>query len=320
MAKHLTAEERGVLYRLRKEWKTQTEIAQVLGRHRSTICREIQRNSGGRGYRPKQAQRKADERRLKCCRSHKMDDPHVNEYVQSRLKLYWSPDQIARRARQEFPRQAARQLSHQTIYNWIERQKDRRDWERCLRRGGRRLGPTKRGRIPGCVSIEGRPRIVDQRRRYGDWEGDTIVGKGRRSGVLTTVDRKSGYLCAAKVNCLQSEAVVQAARRRLGKLPRNLRRTATFDNGKEFAQHEKLAQLLGLKVYFAKPYCAWQRGTNENTNGLLRQFFPKGTDFTRLSHHEVARAEKLLNERPRRRLGYRTPAEVLAKKLVAFDS
>src|SRR6266478_65005 len=261
MAKHLTAEERGVLYRLRKEWKTQTEIAQVLGRHRSTICREIQRNSGGRGYRPKQAQRKADERRLKCCRSHKMDDPHVNEYVQSRLKLYWSPDQIERR-----------------------------------------------------------PRIVDQRRRYGDWEGDTIVGKGRRSGVLTTVDRKSGYLCAAKVNCLQSEAVVQAARRRLGKLPRNLRRTATFDNGKEFAEHEKLAQLLVLKVYFAKPYCAWQRGTNENTNGLLRQFFPKGTDFTRLSHHEVARAEKLLNERPRRRLGYRTPAEVLAKKLVAFDS
>ncbi len=137
---------------------------------------------------------------------------------------------------------------------------------------------------------------------------------------MSAARRPSAGTHKTRTNPLQSEAVVQAARRRLGKLPRNLRRTATFDNGKEFAQHEKLARLLGLKVYFAKPYCAWQRGTNENTNGLLRQFFPKGTDFTRLSHHEVARAEKLLNERPRRRLGYRTPAEVLAKKLVAFDS
>ena len=315
MAKHLNFEERGVLYRLRKERKNQAEIARVLGRDPSTICRELQRNTGGRGYRPKQAQRKAEERRLKCRPPHKMDDPRVSAYVQRRLKWFWSPDQISRRTESEFSQDPDRRLSHQTIYNWIEQQEDRRDWEQCLRRGGRRLGPTKRGQLPACASIEGRPKIVDQRRRYGDWEGDTVVGKGRRSGVLTAVERKSGYLCAAKLNSLQSDAVVQGAGRRMGKLPRELRRTATFDNGKEFAQHQTLAELLGLRVFFAKPYCAWQRGTNENTNGLLRQFFPKGTDFTRISHREVARAEKLLNERPRRRLGYRTPAEVLAKKL-----
>ena len=124
--------------------------------------------------------------------------------------------------------------------------------------------------------------------------------KAGEAEVLTAVERKSGYLCAAKLKSLQSDAVIQGARRRMGTLPSELRRTATFDNGKEFAQHEKLAELLELQVFFAKPYCAWQRGTNENTNGLLRQFFPKGTDFTRISHREVARAEKLLNERPRR--------------------
>ena len=315
MAKHLNFVERGVLYRLRMEGKGQAEIARVLGRHPSTICRELQRNTGGRGYRPQQAQRKADERRLQCRRPRKMDDPRVKAYVQRRLNWFWSPDQIAHCAESDFSRDPAYQLSHQTIYNWIEQQEDRREWKQCLRRGGRRLGPTKRGQLPACVSIEGRPKIVDGRRRYGNWEGDTVVGKGRRSGVLTAVERKSGYLCAAKLKSLQSDAVIQGARRRMGTLPSELRRTATFDNGKEFAQHEKLAELLELQVFFAKPYCAWQRGTNENTNGLLRQFFPKGTDFTRISHREVARAEKLLNERPRRRLGYRTPAEVLAKKL-----
>ncbi len=210
MAKHLNFVERGVLYRLRMEGKGQAEIARVLGRHPSTICRELQRNTGGRGYRPQQAQRKADERRLQCRRPRKMDDPRVKAYVQRRLNWFWSPDQIAHCAESDFSRDPAYQLSHQTIYNWIEQQEDRREWKQCLRRGGRRLGPTKRGQLPACVSIEGRPKIVDGRRRYGDWEGDTVVGKGRRSGVLTAVERKSGYLCAAKLKSLQSDAVIQA--------------------------------------------------------------------------------------------------------------
>lgn len=182
-----------------------------------------------------------------------------------------------------------------------------------LRRGGR--PPEKRGKLTDCVRIDGRPEIINRRRRYGDWEGDTIVGKGRRSALVTLVERKSGYLRMGRADDMKARTTTRVTRRRMEDLPEPLRRSITFDNGKEFAEHQKLTRTLGLVVYFALPYRSWQRGTNENTNGLLRQFFPKGTDFSRISHHEVARVEKLLNERPRKRLGYRTPAEVLAKKL-----
>lgn len=144
---------------------------------------------------------------------------------------------------------------------------------------------------------------------------DTIVGQGRHSALLTLVDRKSGYTRLAKLTSLKSTETIRMAKRRLAKLPKSLRCSATFDNGKEFAEHQKLVKSLNIAVYFADPYKSWQRGTNENTNGLIRQYFPKGTDFSGISHHEVARVEKLLNERPRRRLGYRTPREVLAKRL-----
>jgi transposase, IS30 family len=142
-----------------------------------------------------------------------------------------------------------------------------------------------------------------------------MVGKGRRSGMLTLVERKSGFTRLGRIDSLKSTATIHVAQRRMQALPDCLCRSVTFDNGKEFAEHRKLTQKLGLPVYFAEPYRSWQRGTNENTNGLLRQFFPKRTDFTRISHREVARVEQLLNERPRRRLGYRTPREVLAKRL-----
>jgi IS30 family transposase len=313
MAQHFTAPERKVLYGLLKAKVPKNEIASVMQRDRSTIYREIRRNSGQRGYRPKQAQRKAEERRLRCRRPHKMDDRRVYTYVTGKLRKRWSPDEIAARTRLDFPRCPERQLSRQTIYNWIRPRKA--EWRDCLRRGGRRPGRDKRGQLTGCVRIDGRPKIIDSRRRFGDWEGDTIVGKGRRSAVVTMVERRSGYAKFGKLDNLHSEPTIRAAARRLGRLPKDLRRSITFDNGKEFAEHEQLTAQTGVEVYFAKPYAAWQRGTNENTNGLLRQFFPKGTDFTRISRREVARVERLLNERPRRRLGYRTPSEVLAPKL-----
>jgi IS30 family transposase len=316
MANHFTIEERRVLYQLNKRGTPKDEMARLLGRNRSTIYRELVRNKGGRGYRPRQAQRLADERRLRCRRPRKMSDASMRVFVTEGLKKFWSPDQIAGRTRRDFPAEPARQISDQTIYNWIADERAAGcDWRKFLRRRGRRPGRTKRGQLIGCVSVEGRPKVVDQRRRFGDWEGDTVVGKGRRNGLLTAVERKSGYLRVAKVSDRQARTIVVAARRAMGDLPESLRRTMTLDNGKEFAQHDRLAQNLGLKVYFAKPYCAWQRGTNENTNGLLRQFVPKGTDFTRVSHQAVARMERQLNERPRRRLDYRTPAEVLASKL-----
>ena len=311
MASHLTFEERGFLYRSKKKGKSNTEIAELMGRHPSTIGRELKRNAGQRGYRPKQAQRLADERRLASRRLHKMDDAQVHQYVEERLEKLWSPDQIAERVRDDFPRTPARWLSRQTIYDWINEHAP--DWHSLLRRGGR--PPEKRGKLTDCVRIDGRPDVINRRRRYGDWEGDTIVGKGRRSALVTLVERKTGYARIGRVDSMKSDMTMRVAKRRMKDLPPSLRRSVTFDNGKEFAEHQKLTRSLGLDVYFTDAYASWQRGTNENTNGLLRQYFPKGTDFTQVSHREVARVEQLINERPRRRLDYRSPVEVLAKPL-----
>ena len=313
MARHFTFQEREVLYRLNKMRRPIAEIAEVLGCDRSSIYRELNRNTGGRGYRPIQAQRKADERRLRCRREPKMENPKLKKYVKAALKKKWSPDEISGRSKQDFPRQPDCQVSHQTIYNWLAA--EGAPWRIHLRRGHRRSQPETRGKLSGCVSIEDRPKIVDSRRRYGDWEGDTVVSPGRRSGVVTMVERKSKYLRIRKTASLKSATTMQAAHHGLKDLPENLLHTMTFDNGKEFAQHELLTDKLALQVYFARPYASWQRGLNENTNGLLRQFFPKGTDFARISHLAVARAEKLLNERPRKSLGYKTPSEVIAKKM-----
>jgi len=316
MASHLTFEERQVLYRLNKANRPKPEIASILGRDRSTIYRELNRNAGGRGYRPQQAQRKADERRLACRREPKMNDLKLKNYAKKALQKAWSPDQIAGRARKEFPRSPQRWVSHQTIYNWLAAEAP--ELRAHLRRGRRRSQPETRGRIPNCVSIEGRPKSVDAKRRYGDWEGDTVVSPGRRSGLVTMVERKSQYLRVRKTTSLKSPPTMRTACRGLGDLPEQLRRTMTLDNGKEFAGHQVLTDRLGLGVYFAKPYASWQRGLNENTNGLLRQFFPKGTDFSRISRRQVARAEQLLNERPRKSLGYQTPCEIFARKCAAI--
>ncbi len=311
MASHLTFEERRFLYRLKRKGKSDTEIAELMGRHRSTICRELGRNTGQRGYRPKQAQRLANERRWASRRPHKMDDPDVHQYVQQKLEMRWSPDQIAGRAERDFPRAPGRWLSRQTIYDWINDEMP--EWQTLLRRGGR--PPEKRGKLADCVRIDGRPDVINRRRRYGDWEGDTMVGQGRRSALVTLVERKSGYARIGRVDSMKSDMTIRVAKRRMKDLPPGLRRSMTFDNGKEFAEHQKLTRGLGLEVYFADPYASWQRGTNENTNGLLRQFFPKGTDFMQISHRAVACVEQLLNERPRRRLDYRTPTEILAPRL-----
>ncbi len=313
MASHLTFKEREILYRMNRKGSSKSEIAEALGRHRTTIYRELARNTGGCGYRPQQAQRKAEERRLRCRREPKLRCPKLEEYVTKALKKKWSPDAIAGRSKRDFPQTPDRQVSHQTIYNWLRAEAS--ELRIHLRRGGRRSRPETRGQLTDCIGIDGRPKIVDSKRRYGDWEGDTVVSPGRRSGVVTVVERKSKYLRVRKTADLKSATTMRAACRGMKDLPENLLHTITLDNGKEFAQHERLTDKLGLAVYFARPYASWQRGLNENTNGLFRQFFPKGTDFARISHHEVARAEKLLNERPRKGLDYRTPCEMIAEKM-----
>ena len=311
MACHLTFQEREFLYRLIKKGKPKAQIAELMGRDRSTIYRELNRNTRQGGYQPEQAQRLADKRRLACRRDRKLDDADLHEYVRERLENRWSPEQIAGRRQRDYPRQRSEWLSRQTIYNWINEKAPR--WRPWLRRGGRL--PEKRGKLIDCVRIDGRPDVINHRRRYGDWEGDTVVGKGRRNALVTLVERKSGYARIGRVDNLKAETTRRVAVQRMRDLPASLRRSVTFDNGKEFAEHQQLSQSLNLEIYFALPYRSWQRGTNENTNGLLRQFFPKGTDFSRISHQEVARVETLLNERPRKRLDYRTPSEILQKRL-----
>jgi len=323
MASHLTLEEREIICHMHRAGKMQVQIAERLGRSRSTISRELRRNRSRNGYWAVAAERKARRRRSQRPWVAKMERPEVRRYVQQRLRWRWSPDQIAGRSQSDFPRDRRQHVSHQTIYTWIRcQQAAGKHWQRYLRRLGRkRPEREKRGRIPASVSIEGRPAVVDRRSRYGDWEGDTIVGAAHRGGAVTLVDRKSGYLLLGKVLDLRAVTVRQVAARRYQAIPAALRKTLTLDNGKEFAEHEQLALEAALKIYFAEPYAAWQRGTNENTNGLIRQFFPKGTDLAGIPEHRFTKVQQLLNDRPRKRLRYRTPNEVLASRLsVAIES
>jgi IS30 family transposase len=207
-----------------------------------------------------------------------------------------------------------------TIYRWIEQQEDRAWWRSRLRFGQPRKPDDRRGKLKATPHISGRPAIVDGRSRLGDWEGDTVVGQGRLSGVVTLVERKSGFALMKVVRRLASRNVTRAIRKATSLLPTELKHTLTLDNGKEFAGHAKLTRQTGLAIYFARPYHAWERGSNEHFNGLLRAYFPKGTDFRRVAASEVQHVLDQLNDRPRQRLSYRTPREVLAEEFdVAFE-
>lgn len=323
---HLTAEEREVIGQMRYSGHGPTAIAAALGRHKSSISRELRRNRSGGTYSALEAQRLAEQRRRERPRQRKIDRPEINEAVRGGLAQRWSPEQIAGRLRREQPAHPERRVSHQTIYRWLRSDSALAPHFRSfLREGGRRR--KRRGRADGRgqirrrTSIEQRPPEVEARSRYGDWESDTMAGGGQRGHLVTHVERKSGYLLAARMNTRQAATLVRASRRLFADIPPELRLTMTVDNGKEFAAHETLARHLGLAVYFAHPYSSWERGTNENTNGLLRQYFPKRTPFLDVSHRELAYVTAQLNNRPRKRLDYQTPAEVLAKaRPVAFQT
>jgi IS30 family transposase len=318
MACQLTIREREQIAHFCSQGLSRAEIGRRLGRHRATIGRELTRNGDGTSYWASDAHAKAQARRRR--RARKLDDPSLIAYVRRGLVRRWSPEQIAGRSRRDFRRQPRRWLSHSTIYRWVVGDESRRHWESLLRFGSRRQEPETRGKLRARAEISGRPAVVDKRCRYGDWEGDTVVGQGRRGGLVTLVERKSGFALAGKVERLKARNVARSTTRRFAILPPGLRRTVTFDNGKEFAEHERITRATGIAIYFARPYHAWERGSNESFNGLLRQFFPKGTDFRGTSPLEVKDVLDLLNDRPRKRLGYRTPREVLGQHYpVAFQ-
>ena len=315
---HLTLEERSMIAPMRILGWSIRSIASHLGRAPSTVSRELRRNHDGTGaYSGYWAHRDAQRRRRAVRRSCLTSDV-LATYVQERLRRRWSPEQIAHQIRFDYPHTAQLRISHQTIYTWLAA--DHRtggSWSRYLRHHHRRRkrygsGP-RAAHIRGGVSLADRPAIVQRRGRLGDWEGDLVVGRGQRGFVATHVDRRSRFLLATKVSRRTAAEVTAATRKILQPLPRQLRRTLTVDNGSEWTAFRSLQRSLGLQVYFAAPYAAWERGTNENTNGLLRDYFPKQTDFSMITAQQLASVVEELNNRPRKCLAYRTPAEVFAR-------
>lgn len=313
MPGQLTKEERERISQMHFSGASRASIGLALGRDPTTIGRELRRNGDGGAYSADVAEARARERRRQRRRVKKMDRPQINETVRSGLAQRWSPDQIAGRMRRETPDDPRRRVSRMTIYRWIAASPDRVHWQSCLRFGKRRTEPEKRGQIKARAEISGRPAIVDRRARFGDWEGDTVVGKQRRGGLVTLVERKSGFALAGQVKRLRAKNVSRCFRRLTELLPAGLRHTATFDNGKEFADHPWMKRHTGFDIYFARPYHAWERGCNESFNGLLRDYFPKGTDLVGIGPTIVDFVLNQLNDRPRKRLDYRSPREVLGQ-------
>jgi IS30 family transposase len=314
MARHLTLAERDLLAQLLHQGHSQKDIAAALQRSPGTICRELKRNRTGGTYHAGQAHEQSRRRRRERKLTRKMDRPETQEYVAQGLASYWSPDEISGRVHYQSPDEPERHIGRQTIYNWIEQQEpqERAEWKAGLRRRGKR--PRKKPPNPEDsakqAAIANRPAVINQRRRIGDLEGDTVLGPAGTGGLVTLVDRRSRYTILTKVKNKEARRVRRRIEKRLRPLTAQQRRSITFDNGTEFADCQRLENNLGVQLYFAEPGRPYQRGTNENTNGLVRQFYPKGTDFREVSHADVARTEDLLNDRPRACLGYRTPREV----------
>ena len=313
MASQLIKDERERISQRHYAGASHAEIGRAIGRHPTTIGRELKRNGDGTTYSAHVAQERAQERRRRRPRVKKMDRADINQAVRSGLARRWSPDQIAGRMQRDVPRDPGGRVSRMTIYRWIDASPERAHWQRCLRFGRRRAQPETRGQIKARAAINGRPEIVNQRARFGDWEGDTVVGKQRRGGLVTLVERKSGFALAGLVKRLRAKNVSRCFQRLTGLLPSGLRHTSTFDNGKEFADHAWMSRHTGFDIYFARPYHAWERGSNEHFNGLLRDYFPKGTDLNGIGPSTVQTVLDQLNDRPRKRHDYRTPREVLCQ-------
>ena len=316
----LTHSERCQIYALKGSGFSAHAIGDQLGRHHSSISRELARNSGKRGYRIKQASKRAKQRRKSASsRKHCLTDAAISIIKEKLTLLQWSPVQIAGWLHEH--KEQGITISHESIYQLICQDKRQGgSLYKCLRHHGKRYQKRKhnnkrRGIIPGRRDISERPAIVEEKVRLGDWEGDTIIGKNQRGALLTLVDRVSKVTLIAKLPAKKAAFVTEAACSRMESIARFVH-TITFDNGMEFAGHQDIAKALDTECFFARPYHSWERGLNEHTNGLIRQYFPKKTDLTMITHGQAARVQWLLNNRPRKCLNFKTPLEVF-KQLAA---
>ncbi len=314
---HLTEVERYQIQALLKAGVTLTAIAGQLKRHKSTISREIGRNRGVKKYSAQTAQIKA-RRRCANRRNAKRINSHVWNEVERRLEQDWSPEQISGRFKQE----GIGRISHEAIYRYVYRDKriggQLHSHLRCQKSKRRRYGAgyDRRGRLHDRRPITERPAVVEQRLRIGDWVGDTILGKRGMKAMVTLVDRASRYTLIGKVERRSAPAVRNLIVRML-KPWQQVSHTLTCDNGKEFAGHRAIAERLQIDCYFADPYASWQRGTNEQTNGLIRQYVPKSTDLGTVTGRTINQIMDRLNHRPRKTLGWKTPFEVMMQACCA---
>ena len=308
----LTREQRYQIYVLLKAGHHQTQIAIMIGCHKSTISRELRRNRGCQGYYPRQAQQLARQRQR---HSHAPRiAPETWQQVEQLLGQQWSPEQISGRLKRE----RLPTVSPERIYLYIYADKRRggslHSQLRSQKKQRKRYrGYIRRGQIPNRTSIEQRPAIVASKGRFGDWEADTIIGGRHQGGILSLVERKSKLTRLHKLETKSAAEMKDASIALLRPLIDRVH-TITVDNGKEFCQHEQITAALQAPIYFAHPYASWERGLNENTNGLVRQYFPKKFAFARITNRNLQQVEDLLNNRPRKTLGYRTPNEVFFKE------
>lgn len=318
--KHLTIFEREALANELLLGVKLTDIAKAIGRDKSTLSREVSRcRLGYGGYRALTAQALYQQRQAVAKRPKKIDsNPELKEYIHTHLKLGWSPEQIANRLKMEYPNEPNMQISHESIYTYLyvlprgELKKElisHLRQERHLRRK-RSNSHNQRGKIPNMISIEERPKEVEERSVPGHWEGDLIVGKSRNSALGTLVERTTRTTILVPLKEKDAKAVRKAFARETKHLPNQMKLSLTYDRGTEMSQHQLFTKQTKIKVFFAHPQSPWERGTNENTNGLIRRYFPKGTDFSKLNRKEIKAVQDLLNGRPRKVLNWYTPFEV----------
>ena len=307
----VTEAERTLIYRWNQEGLGNREIARLLDRSPSSIGREFARNTGLRGYRPKQAHAKAVARSKRPGPRRFTDEVRLD--VETRIEAGWTPEMISGVAKLEGRAWVCKETIYKHVYanakiggslwRYLPRAKRKRN-RRCPRQEGR-----GRGRIPNQRSIDTRPAAVESRLSVGNWEGDLINGANQTGNLVTLVERHTRFLLIARTDSKEAGEVTGKICRLFSSLPQEVRQTVTFDNGKEFAHHEKIAQMMSMDVFFAHPYHSWERGTNENTNGLVRRLYPKKSSFAEIGDEELCRIEAFVNDRPRKCLGWLTPRE-----------
>ena len=313
---HLTLSERDKITAMLYEHQSLGQIALVLGRSKSTISREIKRNSSPeyKCYLSHRAHGRSEERRTEGSSRPRLKNKETVSFVKTKLKEGWSPEQIAGRLPIEQP---GLSISHETIYQYIYHldTPDRLDLIGLLRRAHRirknkEIGrKTHKTKIPNRISIEQRPLSVETRKQVGHWEGDSLVSRKSLVALNSLVERKSRLLMLTKLPRKSASHTADAVIKRLKSLPLRARRTLTMANGTENAGHQEITADIGIKCFFAHPYASWERGTNENTNGLIRWSLPKGTDFNTITEKQIVKIKSSLNNRPRKCLGFKTPTE-----------